>query len=58
MKNPHFVKQNNCDTASFTLTDLGPQFTKEGFEVSPRNVGASRVGKDRIERTLMLPLHG
>ena len=55
MEDPYLTEQNNRYAATFALTDLCPEFPEQRFDVLPLNVAACRVGKDSIERTLVLP---
>ena len=57
MEDAYPAKQDHGHAASLTLGDLGPEVTKEGFDVLPLDVGAHRVGEDRCESARLLPLH-
>ncbi len=58
MEHAHFAKQNYGYAATLALGNFCAQFAEQGFNVAPLHVGAGRVGKQQLERALVLPLHG
>ena len=57
MEDTDLVEEDYGDAAAFSLADLGTKLFEEGFNVSPLDVRAGRMHEDRLERSLMLPLH-
>jgi hypothetical protein len=57
MKYTYLAEENYCHAATFALGDLCAELSKEGFDVAPLDVGASRVSEQEFERALMLPPH-
>ena len=58
MEHAHFAKQNHGYAATLALRNFCAQFAEHGFDVVPLHVGAGRMGKQQLERALVLPLHG
>ena len=57
MKDSHFIEQDDGDPATLALAHCRPQFLEQAFYIPPLNIGADRMQKDRLERSLMLALH-
>jgi hypothetical protein len=57
VEDPHLAKQDNRNTAAFTLTDVPAKLLEERDEVSPRDTAADRPDEDQIERALVPALH-
>jgi hypothetical protein len=57
MKYTYLAEEDYSHTATFALGDLCAEFSKQGFDVTPLEVGAGRVNEQEVERALMLPLH-
>ena len=58
MEDTHLAEENYSHAATFSLGDLCAEFSKEGFDVAPLNIGAGRMGEHEFERASVLPLHG
>lgn len=57
MKNSHFIKQDDGNSAAFALADFSAQFVEKCFNIFPLDVGAGWMGQDQFKSALVLPLH-
>ena len=57
MKDSSLIEEDYSHATSFSLAHFGPEFLKQTFYVSPLNVRAHGMRKDRLKNPLMLALH-
>jgi len=57
MENRAHLIQSDPDARAATFGDFCPQSGKQGFDVTPGDIGAFRLLKDGLERLLVFAVH-
>lgn len=57
VKYPNFLKQDDSDTTTLSLADLGAQFCEQRFDIAPLDVPARGASEDQFEGALVPSLH-
>ncbi len=58
MEHTNFAEQHHCNTATFSLTDVGAHFHEQRLDVSPLDVSTGWAREDLFQGALMLAPHG
>ena len=57
MKNPHLAEQDYRYPAALSFSNLSAEFSKQGFNIPPLDVGACWMREDRRKGALLRSFH-
>ena len=57
MKNAQLAEQDHCYPAAFSFRNLSPEFSKQGFNIAPLDVGACWMREDRGKGAMLRSFH-
>ena len=57
MKNTHLAEQDNRYPAALSFANLSAEFSKQGFNISPLDVGTCRMREERRKGALLRSFH-